>query len=79
MPYESCGLNIAVSLLCTGFLRTTSAQETWFDVVTGIAPFLVLFGFGSIWEGLASEKCLEVPNITWVLNPAGQSLQVKDQ
>ena len=45
-----------------GSLRTMSVQEMCFGLLTGILSILVLFGFGSIWEGLDFELCLEVPN-----------------
>ena len=51
-----------MSSICIGFPHTISAQETWFDLVTGIVSLLVLFRFGPIWEDLDFDICLEVPN-----------------
>ena len=62
MPYESRDLDIALLFSCTGSLRTTSAQETWFDLVIGILLFLALLGFGSTWDDPDFELSMEDPN-----------------
>ena len=65
--YAIC-MNLVVQIsLCRSYVwvpyvLTTSAQETWFGLITVIASLLELFGFGTIWESLNFKICLEVPN-----------------
>ena len=47
---RSCLVVSCTGGVSTGFLRTISAQDTEFALVSGKLLFLVLLGFGSIWE-----------------------------
>ena len=62
-----------VLAVCIDFLRTMSAQETWFGLVTGILLFLVLLGLGSVWEGPDILLCMQdgIPhdNLLFCLTP----------